>query len=193
MTQRSIFVLTSPASSIKRVCKSYSRFPGQVERIDRNAVAAKSWTRIIRGKAERLGRLSANHFVDIDAHTICNNLHLIHQADVHRAMNVFQQLSHLCSFGRAYRNYMINGGFIQGLTDFKTSLGMPPTTLGIVRVSKFGFPGSSRSGEYTRKISSPTFRPIDSARGNNSSSVVPGYVVLSSDNTWPFHKYGMPC
>ena len=51
---------------------------------------------------------------------------------------------------------------------------LPPITLGIVAVLKWALPGSSRSGEYTRKKVSPITSPRLSTSGRNSSSVVPG-------------------
>jgi len=57
---------------------------------------------------------------------------------------------------------------------------MPPMTFGVLRIEKSRLPGSTRSGENTRKKSLPHFRPPLSRIGSTTSSVVPGYVVLSS-------------
>ena len=45
---------------------------------------------------------------------------------------------------------------------------LPPITLGIVAVLKWALPGSSRSGEYTRKKLSPITRPRLSTSGRSS-------------------------
>ncbi len=42
---------------------------------------------------------------------------------------------------------------------------MPPTTLGMLEVWKFGLPGSTRSGEKQRKKSLPTSRPVGRVSG----------------------------
>lgn len=61
----------------------------------------------------------------------------------------------------------------------------PPTNFGILDMSNSRLPGSPRSGERPRKKSSPTRSPIASSRGRTISSVVPGYVVLSRQMSWP--------
>ena len=69
----------------------------------------------------------------------------------------------------------------------------PPTTFGMVAVVNFWLPGSTRSGEKARKKSSPMRNARDSTRGWMTSSVVPGYVVLSSTISWPRRRWGRSC
>ena len=66
----------------------------------------------------------------------------------------------------------------------------PPITFGILRVVNTRFPGSSLSGENSKKKSSPILNPRFSIRGRMYSSVVPGKVVLSRLKTWPGFRYG---
>jgi len=61
----------------------------------------------------------------------------------------------------------------------------PPTTFGVLCTPYVGLPGSTRSGENATNTSSPTVRPLPSSRGRITSSVVPGYVVLSSTTSSP--------
>src|SRR5665647_1361719 len=67
---------------------------------------------------------------------------------------------------------------------------VPPITFGVLLMEYSLLPGSSRSGENTRNTSLPTSNPIDSRRGLISSSVVPGYVVLSKQMSWPGRRKG---
>jgi hypothetical protein len=55
----------------------------------------------------------------------------------------------------------------------------PPTTFGMFFVLYCLLPGSIRSGENARAKSLPASRPPASSAGRTTSSVVPGYVVLS--------------
>ena len=71
------------------------RLPRQVERIDRDAVAAEARARVERHEAERLGRRGVDHFPDVDAEPVAHQRDLVHQADVHRAERVLEQLHHL--------------------------------------------------------------------------------------------------
>ena len=51
---------------------------------------------------------------------------------------------------------------------------VPPITLGILVGLYIGLPGSSLSGEYTKKKFSPIEKPLFSIKGLRISSVVPG-------------------
>src|SRR4029450_9344084 len=62
---------------------------------------------------------------------------------------------------------------------------MPPMILGVFFVLYRGLPGSTRSGENARKNDSPTVSPRAESIGRISSSVVPGYVVLSRTTSCP--------
>jgi len=54
-------------------------------------------------------------------------------------------------------------------------------------------PGSTRSGEKARKMSRPTLKPFCSNIGTRTSSVVPGYVVLSSTISMSLWMYFATC
>ena len=60
---------------------------------------------------------------------------------------------------------------------------IPETIFGMFCVLKSSLEGSSLSGEYTRKKFLPISKPKELILGRSSSSVVPGYVVLSKDIT----------
>ncbi|MNF79916.1 hypothetical protein D3C84_621470 [compost metagenome] len=77
----------------------FAGFPRQVEGIDGNTVATQARARVVGSETERLGRGSVDHFKDIDAHTVGNDLHLVDQTDVDGTVDVFQQLGHFRSFG----------------------------------------------------------------------------------------------
>ena len=87
-----------------RVQAVLARLPGQVERIDRDAVPAEAGTRIVGHEAERLGGGRADDLVDVDAHPVGDDLHLVDEADVDRAVDVLQQLGQLGGLGRAHRH-----------------------------------------------------------------------------------------
>jgi hypothetical protein len=58
-------------------------------------MAAGPGSRVVGHEAERFGSCGADHLVDVDAHAVGDHLHLVHQADVHRPVDVLQQLRHL--------------------------------------------------------------------------------------------------
>ncbi len=66
----------------------------------------------------------------------------------------------------------------------------PPTTFGMFAVVNRLLPGSTRSGENARKKSCPSTKPFASRRGCTTSSVVPGYVVLSNTISCPARRCG---
>jgi hypothetical protein len=65
----------------------------------------------------------------------------------------------------------------------------PPTTFGMFFVLYVLLPGSMRSGENASAKSFPASSPPDSSAGRTTSSVVPGYVVLSRITSWPLRRY----
>ena len=52
-----------------------------------------------------------------------NNFHLVHQADVYGAVDVFQEFGQLGRFGGAYRNNFIDGRLVQRKADFPNKQG----------------------------------------------------------------------
>lgn len=69
--------------------------------------------RIVGGEAEGLGGGGVHHLEDIDAHAVGDHLHLVDQADVHRPVDVLQQLGHLGGLGRAQRHHPVDGRAVQ--------------------------------------------------------------------------------
>jgi hypothetical protein len=63
----------------------------------------------ISNEAERFGCSGIDDFVNVDAHFVGNDFHLVHQADVYGAVDVFQKFGQLGSFGGAYWNNFILG------------------------------------------------------------------------------------
>ncbi len=95
-TNSGICPLIWPASSMNRASSpGLLRFPGQVERIDGNAVPAQPGSREEGHEAERFGGRRFNHFPDVDPHAVAHHGHFVRQADVDHPERVFQQLDHL--------------------------------------------------------------------------------------------------
>ena len=67
-------------------------FPGEVEGIDRDAMAAEAGAWIKRREAEWLGGGGADDLPDIDAHGIGDDFEFVDEANVDGPVNVFQQL-----------------------------------------------------------------------------------------------------
>ena len=72
-----------------------ARLPGQIEGIDRNAVAAEAGAGIERHEAEGLGLRRLDHLPDVDAHRVVDDLQLVDEGDVDRAEDVLRQLDGL--------------------------------------------------------------------------------------------------
>ena len=102
----------------------FACFPSQVERVDRDTVTTQAWTWVISNEAERFGRSGIDDFVNVDAHFVGNDFHLVHQANVYGAVDVFQEFGQLGSFGGAYWNNFIDGRLVQRKADFQTGRGM---------------------------------------------------------------------
>ncbi len=50
----------------------------------------------------------ADHFVDVDAHAVGDDLHLVDEPDVDRAMDVLQQLGHFGGAGGTDRHHLLD-------------------------------------------------------------------------------------
>ena len=74
--------------------------PGQVERVDRQAVAAHSGAWLEAHEAVGLGRGRVDDLPDVDAHAVGEHRHLVHERDVDRAEDVLEQLGELGDLGR---------------------------------------------------------------------------------------------
>src|SRR4029077_18863459 len=85
-----------------RVLIKLTRFPCEIEWVDRNAVASQTGPRIKRHKSKRLGLRRFDHFPNIDAHGGVNHLEFVNQRDINAPKNVLEQLS--CFPGATGRN-----------------------------------------------------------------------------------------
>ena len=104
--------------------------PGKVKGINGNAVSAQSGSRIKGLKAERFGGGSADDLPDIYAHAQAEHLELVHQRDIHAAIDVLQQLGHLCGGGRRNLDCAIEDCFVEECGQFTGILFQPTHDLG---------------------------------------------------------------
>src|SRR5258708_33514422 len=88
-------------------------FPRKVERVDRDGVSAETRSGIERMKAERLGRSCCDDFPDVESHAQAEQLQLIDQGDVDAAVDIFQQLRHLCCGWRGDWNRAMEDGSVK--------------------------------------------------------------------------------
>src|SRR5919198_86440 len=79
----------------------------------------------VRYEAERLGACRADHLVDIDAHAIAHDLHLVHKANVHRTVDVLEQLGHFGDAGRAHGHDLVNDLPVEREPDLQAGGGCP--------------------------------------------------------------------
>ena len=77
-----------------------ARLPGQVERVDRQAVAAHAGPGLEAHEAVGLGRGGVDDLPDVDAHAVGEHRHLVDERDVDRAEDVLEQLGELGDLGR---------------------------------------------------------------------------------------------
>src|SRR5690606_11658593 len=66
-----------------------ARLPGEVKGVDRYAVPAEPRAGVETLEAEGLGGGGVEHFPDVDAHALVDQLELVDQRDVDRAVDVF--------------------------------------------------------------------------------------------------------
>ncbi len=74
-------------------------FPGEIERVDRDAVPAEAGSGVERLKPERLGGGGVNDFPDVNAEAVEDDLEFIDQCDIDGAVDVFEQFGGFCDFG----------------------------------------------------------------------------------------------
>lgn len=83
------------------------RLPGQIERVQRDAVAAPAGAGVEAHEAERLRLGGVEHLPDVDAHPVVDHLELVDQGDVHGAEDVLGELGRL---GRPRRGHAHRAG-----------------------------------------------------------------------------------
>ena len=162
-----------------------ARAPGQVERVDRQAVAAHPGTGLEAHEPVGLGRGRVDDLPDVDSHPLGEDRQLVDERDVDRAEDVLEQLGHLGGLGRRDPDDVIADAAVELLGALGAGRRDPADHLGRVAQRVVGAPGSTRSGEKARLMSSPTRSPDASSSGTSRSRVVPGYVVDSSTISWP--------
>ena len=81
-----------------------ARFPGQVERVDRDAVTAETGPGIKRHITEGLCLRGLDDLPDIDPHRLEDDLELVDQGDIDGAEDVFRQLHRFGGIGRGNRH-----------------------------------------------------------------------------------------
>ena len=72
----------------------FASLPGQIVRIDRDAVAAEAGAGIKGHEAERLCGGAIDNFENVKVHAQAKLLEFIHERDIHAAENIFEQLHH---------------------------------------------------------------------------------------------------
>src|SRR6266404_5283753 len=60
-----------------------------------------------------------DHLVDVDVHAVGDDLQLVDQADVHRAVDVLEQLGHLRRAGRAHRHDLVHRAAVERDADLE--------------------------------------------------------------------------
>src|SRR6056297_3121714 len=85
----------------------FTCFPGEIKRIDWDAVPTESRSGSKFHKSEWFGACRIQYLVDIDSHGGINNFKLINHSNIHRAKNVFRKLYCFSRFGVTNR-YSLN-------------------------------------------------------------------------------------
>ena len=83
-------------------------------------MSADAGARIVRHETERLGGRGPDHFVDVDAHLVGNDLHLVDKADVDRAMDVLEQLREFRRARGTDWHHLVDHAAIQRQPDLET-------------------------------------------------------------------------
>jgi hypothetical protein len=69
--------------------------PGEIERVDWDAVPTEAWAGIEGLEPEWLGLGRLDHLPDVDAQLVVENLELVHEGDVDGAIRVLEDLAGL--------------------------------------------------------------------------------------------------
>ena len=110
-----------------------ARFPGQIERVDRDAVPAQARAGIERHVAERFGLGGLDHLPDIHSHGLVDDLQLVHEGDVDGAEDVLGQLDRLGGGGGGDGNDGFHDGAVEGLHQFASGRTVTCNDLGNCR------------------------------------------------------------
>src|SRR5262249_8109487 len=71
------------------------RSPGQVRRVDWQAVAADAWSGLEAHETERLRRRRVDGTPDVDVEVVCEHRQLVHERNVDVAERILEQLGEL--------------------------------------------------------------------------------------------------
>ena len=94
-------------------------FPGEIEAVDGDAVAAQPGAGVEGLEAEGLGAGGVDDFVDVDAHAHTELLELVDEGDVDAAVDVFQKLGHLGDGGGADGDDAAEDGAVHGCGELR--------------------------------------------------------------------------
>jgi len=92
--------------------------PGQVLRVDREAVAAQAGTGREAHEAVWLRRRGLDDLADVDPQTVRDDRHLVHETDVHRSEGVLQQLREFRDLGRRNAHDLVDDPFVEAGGEF---------------------------------------------------------------------------
>ena len=142
----------------------FARLPGQVERIDRDAVPAEAGAGIERHKAEGLGLGRVDDLPDIDAHRGVDLLQLVDERDVDGAKDVLRQLDRLGRRRRGNRHGPDDEGGIERIRHGERVRTVTTDDLGNVRCAEMrDCPGppapANRRGRSPSRFSAPSPAP----------------------------------
>ena len=97
-----------------------TRLPREVERVERDAVAAEARARIKRLETVRLRLGGLDDLPDVDAHAVADDGHFVCKADVDVAVGVFEQLLHFRhGGGRNFINAAGQNAAVKRRRDFR--------------------------------------------------------------------------
>src|SRR6266849_1316195 len=88
--------------------------PGQVERIDRNAMSAQTRPRLEWHVAEWLRCARVDHFPDIDPETVTDRLKLVDESDVDDPEDVLEELRDLSGSKAGHRHELVDESAVEG-------------------------------------------------------------------------------
>ena len=99
------------------------RFPREIKRVDRDAVAPETGARVEGHEPERLRLGRVHHFPDVDAQRLAHQRELVDESDVDRPERVLEELHHLGDAWRADRNDRLDRSLIERLGQAGTGRG----------------------------------------------------------------------
>ena len=118
------------AGKLNKACghAKLAGLPSEIERVDRDAVAAETRTGIKRLVAEWFGTGAADDFPDVDAHSVEKLFELVYHGDIDAAVDIFDDFYGFCCFAgvdwdhcvdsvAVYFKGDVHGRFVDGTDD----------------------------------------------------------------------------